>query len=104
MRWPPPWTWAVFPSVVSAVCRWSGIGQGLAAAARLQIIAVGAGPEIREAAGKMRAAMYDLARARAKVAPGAVPREPIRVARGAEDDFARAAQADLERLGRFDKS
>jgi hypothetical protein len=32
-----------------------------------------------------------------------VPRESIRVARGAEDDFARAAQADLERLERFHK-
>ena len=75
------------------------------AAARLQIIAVGAAPEVREAAAKMRATMYDLARARARaVAPGAVPREPIRVARGAEDDFARAAQADLERLERSHKS
>jgi hypothetical protein len=32
------------------------------AAARLQIIAVGAAPEVREAAAKMRATMYDLAR------------------------------------------
>lgn len=74
------------------------------AAARLQIMAAGATPEVREAAAKLRAAMYDLARARAKAAaPGAVPREPIRVARGAEEDFARAAQADLERLRRFHK-
>jgi hypothetical protein len=70
------------------------------AAARLQIVASGATAEAREAAAKVRRAMYDLARARAEaVGPGAVRREPIRAARRAEDDFARAAQADLEGLG-----
>jgi len=90
------------PVIDSAESQWQALET---AAARLQIIAVGAAPGVLEAAAKLRAAMYDLARARAKVtAPGAVGREPIRAARGAEDDFARAAKSDLERLGRFGKS
>jgi hypothetical protein len=75
------------------------------ATARLQIIAAGATPEVRKAAARLRRAMYDLARARAKAgAPGAVPHEAVLMAREAEEDFARAGQADLDRLRRFHES
>ena len=70
------------------------------AAARVQIIAAEAIPKVGEASARMRATMYELARARAKaVAAGSVPREPIWAAREAEEDFVQAAQADLVRLG-----
>jgi hypothetical protein len=85
------------PVIDGAESQWEALET---AAARLQIIAGGATAEVQEASAKMRSTMYELARARAAaVAPGAVRREPIRTARKAEDDFARAAQANLKEFG-----
>lgn len=90
------------PVIGGADSQWDALET---ATARLQIIAAEATPQVREAAARLRTAMWDLAYARANaVAPGAVAPEPVRIAREAEEHFAQAAQADLEKLRRFHKS